>query len=98
MTGPGAHLRRLDCLNLKTLSHANCYSLQMVYTNERPHVKNGWSVIRRAQLRPSDKSNEVAGGPSYGMFLKVDFSHGAIHFKIYMFCATFKLIIVRRYQ
>ena len=54
LTGPGAHLRRLDCLYIKM-----CLMQKVIlcrwYTNERPHVKHGWSVIRRAQLRPSEK-------------------------------------------
>ena len=53
MTGPGAHLRRLDCVNIYTLSHVQSHSFQ-VDTNERPHVKRGWSVIWRMQVRPSE--------------------------------------------
>ena len=30
MTGPGAHLRRLDCLNILTLSYAQNHYLHMV--------------------------------------------------------------------
>ena len=63
MMGPVAHPRRLDCLKIKTLSHAKVILCRW-YTNERPHIKHGWSVIRRAQLRPSEKSNALAGGPS----------------------------------
>ena len=37
MTGPGAHLRRLDCLNIKTLYHAQSHSLQMVYKRNTTH-------------------------------------------------------------
>ena len=35
--GPRAHLRRLDCLNIKTLSHAQSHSLQMVYKRNTTH-------------------------------------------------------------
>ena len=81
--GLGTDLRRLDCLNTKTFSHAQSHFCRW-YTNEIPHVKRGWSVIWRAQARLSEKNHAVAGGLSYGSFLKVVFSHGAIHFKIYM--------------
>ena len=31
------------------------FAVGRAYTNEIPHVKSGWSVIWRAQLRPSGK-------------------------------------------
>ena len=40
MTGPDTHLRRLDCLNIKTLSHAQSHSLQVVY--KRKTTRQTW--------------------------------------------------------
>ena len=37
-------------------------------------------------MRPSEKRHALCRGPIIrGGFLKVDFSHGAVHFKNYMF-------------
>ena len=34
------HLRRLDCLNIKTLSHAQSHSLQVVSIQTKDHTSN----------------------------------------------------------
>ena len=44
MTGPGADLRRLDCLNIKNfVSCKKSFSADGIQTKD--HVKHGWSVI-----------------------------------------------------
>ena len=73
MMGPGAHLRRLDCLNMKTLSHAKSHSLQMVYKQNTTRQTLLHCNTANAILGRPKKSHAVAGGPSYGTFLKVDF-------------------------
>ena len=55
----------------RLFKHKNVVSCKKVipcrwYTNERPHVKHGWSVIRRVHLRQFEKSRAVTRGPILG--------------------------------
>ena len=67
---PRAHIRRLDCLNIKSLSQEQTHSLQMVY--KRKTTRHMWLPCKCNMVMETDavrKSHAVAGGPSYRRFL-----------------------------
>ena len=57
----GAHLRRLDCPNIKTLSHAKSHSLQMVYKQNTTRQTLLQCNTANAILGRPKKSHAVAG-------------------------------------
>ena len=96
MTGPRANLRRLECLDIN-----NCFSCTKViicrwYTNERPHVKRGWIVIWREQVRLSEKVMQLQGAHVRRGFLMLIFHMVLYILKLTWYRVTFKSIIVRR--
>ena len=57
--------------DIKTLSHVKARSFSadgIGPTHEIPLVKRGWSVIRRAQLRQSEKAMQLQGSHLRGRF------------------------------
>ena len=64
MTGPGAYLRRLDCLNIKTVSHAKNHSLQTVY--KRNITRQTWLECNAASAIEAFEKSHAVTGPILG--------------------------------